>query len=92
MSLSIAPTVDELLADGLVQAVMRADRVEPAELRTLLAGVAGRIDRRRRTERKPLRFFATPRLEWRPSANDANALPRPFPAPVAETCGAGLCC
>ena len=29
MSLSPLQTVDELLADGLVQAVMRADHVEP---------------------------------------------------------------
>ncbi len=66
MSLSHAPTVDELLADGLVQAVMQADRVEPAELRTLLSGVADRIARGRQSEPKALRFFATPRLERRP--------------------------
>ena len=47
MSFSRAPTVDELLADGLVQAVMQADHVEPNELRTLLSGVARRIARRR---------------------------------------------
>ena len=92
MSLSHAPTVDELLADGLVQAVMRADRVEPGELRTLLSGVAGRIARRRQGERKALRFFATPRLEWRPNAEGANALARALPAPLAEVCGAGRCC
>ena len=91
MTLSQVPTVDELLADGLVQAVMRADRVEPAELRTLLSGVAGRIARRRQHEQKALRFFATPRLEWRPDA-DANALAHALPAPVGEACGVGLCC
>ncbi len=92
MSLNHVPTVDELLADGLVQAVMQADRVEPAELRTLLSGVAGRIARRRRSERRALRFFATPRLEWRPNAEGANAAPRALPPPVAKACGAGLCC
>lgn len=92
MSLSHVQTVDELLADGLVQAVMQADRVEPAELRTLLSDVAGRIARRRQSERKALRFFATPRLEWRPNAEDANALARALPAPIAQVCGAGLCC
>jgi len=92
MSLSHAPTVDELLADGLVQAVMQADHVEPAELKSLLGGVADRIARRRQSERKALRFFATPRLEWRPNAEGANALSRALPPPVAEICGAGLCC
>ncbi len=92
MSLSHVPTVDELLADGLVQAVMQADHVEPAELRTLLSGVARRIARRRQSEQKALRIFATPRLAWRPGADDANARARARPAPVAEACGAGLCC
>jgi hypothetical protein len=92
MSLSHAPTVDELLSDGLVQAVMRAHRVEPAELKTLLSGVAGRIAGRRKIEWKASRFFATPRLEWRPNPGGPNALARALPAPVAETCGAGLCC
>jgi len=92
MSLNFAPTVDELLADGLVQAVMRADRVEPAELRTLLDGVADRVARRRQNERKALRFFATPRLEWRPNADGANVLARAPSLPVAEACATGLCC
>jgi hypothetical protein len=92
MSLNHVPTVDELLADGLVQAVMQADHVEPAELKTLLGGVADRIARRRQSEQKALRFFATPRLAWRPSAESANALVRALPGPVAEACVAGLCC
>ena len=36
------PTVDELLGDSLIQAVMRADNVEPQALRALLVGAAGR--------------------------------------------------
>jgi hypothetical protein len=92
MSLNHVPTVDELLADGLVQALMRADHVEPAELRTLLGGVAGRIARQRRGDRKAMRFFATPRLEWRPAAEGENALPRALLSSVAKACGAGLCC
>jgi hypothetical protein len=92
MSFSHASTVDELLADGLIQAVMRADHVEPTELRALLGGVAGRIARRREGERKAARFFATPRLEWRTNSGDANALARALLTPVANTCGAGLCC
>ena len=50
MSLSLTPSLDELLDDGLIQAVMRADHVEPAELRTQLGGVAARIARRRQSE------------------------------------------
>jgi hypothetical protein len=92
MSLNHIPTVDELLADGLVQAVMQADRVEPSQLRTLLGGVADRIARRRQSEQKALRFFATPRLAWRPGAGGADALAGVFPAPVAAACVAGLCC
>jgi len=92
MSLNHLPSVDELLADGLIQAVMQADHVEPAELRTLLSGVAGRIARRRQSERKALRFFATPRLEWRPSVVESNRLAPALPPPIAEICSAGLCC
>jgi hypothetical protein len=92
MSLNHVPTVDELLADGLVQAVMQADHVEPSELRTLLGGVADRIARRRQSEQKAWPFFATPRLAWRPGAEGANALARALPASVAAACVAGLCC
>jgi hypothetical protein len=35
-----APTLDRLLADPLIQAVMRADRVDPATLRRELTRVA----------------------------------------------------
>jgi hypothetical protein len=92
MPINHLSSVDELLADGLIQAVMQADHVEPAELRTLLSGVVARIARRRQNERKALRFFATPRLEWRPSVGDANRLPLAPPPPIAEGCSAGLCC
>jgi hypothetical protein len=37
------PRIDDLLADSLVQAVMRADRVEPDALRSLMDRVSGRI-------------------------------------------------
>ncbi len=43
MSLRHSPTIDELLGDSLVQAVMRADKVEPLALRTLLADAAYRL-------------------------------------------------
>ena len=91
MSFSPAPTVDELLADGLVQAVMQADHVEPDELRALLGGVAQRIFRRREGEPKA-RVLATPRIVWRPRPGGANARTPALPAPAAISCGAGLCC
>ena len=34
------PTLEEILSDSIVQAVMRADAVEPEELRALLGKVA----------------------------------------------------
>ena len=43
MSLSYSPTIDDLLADSLIQSVMRADHVEPQALRSLMQGVAGRV-------------------------------------------------
>ena len=38
-----APTIDALLADALIQKVMRADHVEPQTLRGLLDATARRI-------------------------------------------------
>ena len=52
MRSSAAPTVDELLADSLVQAVMRADHVEPQALRTLLGRSARRLADSRRARRR----------------------------------------
>jgi hypothetical protein len=37
------PRIDDLLADSLVQAMMRADHVEPDALRSLMDSVSGRI-------------------------------------------------
>ena len=93
MSFNSVPTADELLADGLVRAVMRADHVEPQELKTLLSDVAGRLARRREIERKAAEyFFATPRLEWRPERAGVNAPALPFPGPIANACVGELCC
>ena len=37
-----APTIDELLSDSLIQAVMRADKVDADQLKGLLEGVAAK--------------------------------------------------
>ncbi len=42
-----APTIDTLLADSLIQKVMRADGVEPQALKSMLHGTARRIAERR---------------------------------------------
>jgi len=66
-------TLDDMLADPLVQAVMRADRVETAALKQMLTGVADRL-RERRLDLTGARvwFCGQPRHAWasklRPSA------------------------
>jgi hypothetical protein len=92
MSLRHSPTIDELLSDSLIQAVMRADKVEPQALRTLLDGVAGRIVAAgwEREPRSPVALASGPPLERRTTA---RALARPRPAaPVAGPCGSAMCC
>ena len=41
------PMIEELLADSLIRTVMRADHVEPQDLRSLMEGAAARIVARR---------------------------------------------
>jgi hypothetical protein len=93
MSLSYAPTVDELLADGLIQVVMQADHVESNELRTLLNGAAGRIARRRESVTRPAEtLLAWPSVDRRPTSGRATAPARVRPALLADPCGSALCC
>jgi hypothetical protein len=40
------PTLEELLGDPITQAVMTADRVDPRELKAMLASIARAIGRR----------------------------------------------
>ncbi len=76
------PAIEDLLADPMIQRVMRADRVEPKDLRALLCGVAKRL-----APARPASGPAYPRA----------ALPRlaPLGAPgriAAGECGAAMCC
>jgi hypothetical protein len=48
MAYRSAETIDDLMADSLIQKVMLADHVEPQALRTLLDGTARRIADSRR--------------------------------------------
>ena len=94
MSLNHRPTIDDLLADSLVQTVMRADHVEPQALKTLLNGVASRIARRPEGSQRPAVLFLS-------SANDRRPLVRSGSAPQGARraahvrdpdCGSTICC
>ncbi len=88
-----SPTIDELLGDSLIQAVMRADNVEPQALRSLLAGAAERIAVGREGELRPTSaLFAKPPIDRRATPRAANGPMRPRPALPADPCGWTLCC
>jgi hypothetical protein len=87
MSLCHIPTIDELLGDSLVQAVMRADNVEPQTLRILLADAAARVEQRQANA-----LLTKPPIDRRPTSRAANAPARVRPAPLADPCGSALCC
>jgi hypothetical protein len=94
MSLHHGPTIDELLADSLIQTVMRADQVEPQALRALLNGAASRITatrRERAAERSGVVFAKSPseRRGWEP---DAPLAARWAPRVRGEDCRSALCC
>jgi hypothetical protein len=92
MSLRHSPTIDELLGDSLVQAVMRADNVEPQALRTLLTDTAFRVTAARAGPRPAGRRLAGPPIDGRAASRGANAPARVRPAPPADPCGSALCC
>jgi hypothetical protein len=93
MSLRHGPTVDELLGDSLIQAVMLADHVEPQALRTLLADTAVRIAdaRAEREPRSANLLFGRAPIDRRPAPRAMGA-PRVRPTPPADPCGSALCC
>jgi len=92
MSLRHSPTIDELLGDSLVQAVMRADNIEPQALRTLLTDAGFRIAARHVERRSQSGLSAKPPIDGRPASRGANAPMRVRPAPLADPCGSALCC
>ena len=87
MSLPHSPTIEQLLEDSLVQAVMRADNVEPRALRALLADAAARVERRPASG-----LSARPPIDRRATSRVANAPARVRPLPPADRCGSALCC
>ena len=92
MSLRRSPTIDELLGDLLVQAVMRADNVEPQALRNLLTDAAFRIAARPVERRSQSGPSAMPPIDTRPAYRGANAPMRVRPAALADPCGSAFCC
>ena len=82
-----AQTIDDLLADSLIQKVMLADHVEPQALRTLLVGTARRLAESRRAATVQVGedlgrrgFFRGPLLLMRPTTRTTSG-----------ECGASLC-
>lgn len=76
------PTLDELLGDPLTQAVMKADRVDPAKLAAMLRSVARQIAGRSGGSTAP--------AEIRSARLDRNAvalLSRPIAALRDTACG-----
>ena len=94
MSLSYHPTVDDLLADSLIQAVMRADHVEPETLKTMLGGVASRIERPERALQRPAAVFVSSAGQSRTPSRSWNAGPTARRAGRVRHSGSGsaLCC
>ena len=82
-----AQTIDDLLADSLIQKVMLADRVEPQALKSLLDETARRLANSRRASVVQVGqdlgrrgFFRGPLLLMRPTARTTGG-----------ECGASLC-
>ena len=87
MAYRSAETIDDLLADSLIQKVMLADHIEPQALRTLLYGTARRVAEARRTATVQVGqdlgrrgFFRGPLLLMRPTTRTTGG-----------ECGASLC-
>jgi len=83
-----APTIDDLLADPLIQKVMDADHVEPQALRSLLTGTARRLGYSMRAGSVQMRQD----LGRRGSLRAPLSLMRPSARVPDSECGASLCC
>ena len=80
-----AQTIDDLLADSLIQKVMLADRVEPQALKALLDGTARRVAESRRAAQ------VGQDLGRRDSFRGPLLLMRPISRATGGACGASLC-
>jgi hypothetical protein len=93
MSLRHGPTLDELLADPLIQTVMRADNVEREALKALLNGAARQIAAGRASQRAGAAFV---RMGGDRRTAPCAALPpigvRGSGRVKGGDCGTALCC
>jgi hypothetical protein len=89
MPLRHSPTIDDLLADTLVQAVMKADRVDPQTLRNLAVETGFRIAAARAEGRSATRPPAE-LIRRRPTPRDSIVRTRSRNAP--DSSGSALCC
>lgn len=87
MAYRSAETIDDLLADSLIQQVMLADHVEPQALKSLL----DRTARRLADARPPGAVQVGQDLGRRGSFRAPLLLMRPAPRTTAGQCGASLC-
>ena len=87
MAYRSAQTIDDLLADALIQKVMRADRVEPQALKSLLTGTARRIAESRHAGSAQIGQD----LGRRGSFREPLLLMRPAMRATGRECGASLC-
>jgi hypothetical protein len=92
MSLRYSPTIDELLGDSLIQAVMRADAVEPQALKTLLADAAFRVAAAPGERRPASGLMTGPAIDRRATSREASVLARARRQSLAASCGSALCC
>ena len=93
MSPHIQPSLDALLADPLIQTIMRADHVDPQALRDELKVIARRVAAGRASRRGGAAFART-NGDRRNAFRAANANPTMVGrAPTRIGCGgASLCC
>jgi hypothetical protein len=87
MAYGSAQTIDDLLADSLIQKVMLADHVEPQALKSLLDGTARRIADSRRASA----VLVGQDLGRRGSFRGPLLLARPSTRTPGGECGASLC-
>jgi hypothetical protein len=78
------PTLDELLGDPITQAIMRADRVDPAELEAMLRSLARAVAGRSRAS-------ATSLVETEGARFDRSAV-GPFSRPLGSSRDTTSCC
>jgi hypothetical protein len=82
-----AQTIDDLLADSLIQKVMLADHVEPKALKALLDGTARRLA----DSRRAVTVQVGQDLGRRGSFRQPLLLMRPTRRVAGGECGASLC-